>query len=149
MRFRKLRIAFSATCLIACVLLIALWVRSYSRVDSVNGVLYSDVQFDLSSLSGCTLAEVWGGTPLSLPQYDTYRNTESDFSSPAFIIVGRSEQPGGSGFVVISPYWFSLVFTIALAALPWLPWRFRFRILLIVTTLVAVVLGLTVYAARQ
>ena len=29
MRFRKLRIAFSATCLIACVLLIVLWVRSY------------------------------------------------------------------------------------------------------------------------
>src|SRR4051794_30248852 len=29
MRFRKLRIAFSATCVIACVLLIALWARSY------------------------------------------------------------------------------------------------------------------------
>jgi hypothetical protein len=29
MRFRKLRIAFSATCLVACVLLIVLWVRSY------------------------------------------------------------------------------------------------------------------------
>src|SRR6185295_4017804 len=29
MRFRKLRIAWSATCLIACVLLIVLWVRSY------------------------------------------------------------------------------------------------------------------------
>ena len=29
MKFRKLRIAFSATCLIACVLLIVLWVRSF------------------------------------------------------------------------------------------------------------------------
>ncbi len=144
MRFRKLRIALSATCLIACVLLIALWVRSYSRVDSVNGVLYSDVQFDLSSLSGCTLAEVWGGTPLSLPQYDTYRNTESDFSSPAFIIVGRSEQPGGSGFVVISPYWFSLVFTIALTRSLGYPGAFGLRTLLFATTLVAVELGLAV-----
>ena len=37
MRFRKLRIAFSATCLIACVLLIVLWVRSYWWVDAVYG----------------------------------------------------------------------------------------------------------------
>jgi hypothetical protein len=29
MRFRKLRIAWSAGCAIACVLLIVLWVRSY------------------------------------------------------------------------------------------------------------------------
>src|SRR6476660_5145825 len=33
MRFRKLRIAFSATCIIACALLIVLWVRSYWRQD--------------------------------------------------------------------------------------------------------------------
>ena len=36
MKFRKLRIAFSATCLIACVLLIVLWVRSYWKVDSID-----------------------------------------------------------------------------------------------------------------
>ena len=35
MRFRKLRIAFSATWLIACVLLIVLWVRSYSGAETV------------------------------------------------------------------------------------------------------------------
>src|SRR6188474_3195978 len=33
MRFRKLRIAFSAVCGLACVLLAALWVRSYWRED--------------------------------------------------------------------------------------------------------------------
>ena len=36
MKFRKLRIAFSATCLIACVLLIVLWVRSYWWVEEVS-----------------------------------------------------------------------------------------------------------------
>src|SRR5947208_63167 len=36
MRFRYLRIAFSAACLIACVLLIALWVRSYKYADIVR-----------------------------------------------------------------------------------------------------------------
>jgi len=39
MRFRKLRIAFSATCLIACVLLIVLWVRSYWRFIGVRGMV--------------------------------------------------------------------------------------------------------------
>ena len=33
MKYRKLRIAFSATCGIACVLLVVLWVRSYWWVD--------------------------------------------------------------------------------------------------------------------
>ncbi len=35
-KYRKLRIAFSATCGIICLLLIALWVRSYYRVDSLE-----------------------------------------------------------------------------------------------------------------
>ena len=36
MRFRKLRIAWSVVCAIACVLLIALWVRSYWWMDDVQ-----------------------------------------------------------------------------------------------------------------
>jgi hypothetical protein len=36
MKFRKLRIAFSVTCLIACVLLIVLWVRSYWWSDDLE-----------------------------------------------------------------------------------------------------------------
>ena len=35
MRFRKLRIAWSVACGIACVLLIVLWVRSYWSCDQV------------------------------------------------------------------------------------------------------------------
>ena len=34
--FRYLRIAFSATCLITCVLLIVLWVRSYWWEDNAS-----------------------------------------------------------------------------------------------------------------
>src|SRR4051795_6039764 len=36
MRFRKLRIAWSVVWCLACVLLIALWVRSYRRADSLG-----------------------------------------------------------------------------------------------------------------
>jgi hypothetical protein len=37
MRFRKLRIAWSVSCIVACVLLIAFWMRSYWRSDDLKG----------------------------------------------------------------------------------------------------------------
>jgi hypothetical protein len=46
------------------------------------------------------------------------------------------------------PYWFASSLSILLATLPWFYWRFSLRTLLIGTTLVAVVLGLIVYAIR-
>lgn len=49
------------------------------------------------------------------------------------------------------PHWFLALLLIGLAYLPWLPWkplRFSVRTLLIVTTLVAVVLGLVVWMTR-
>jgi hypothetical protein len=36
MRYRKLRIAWSVACAIACLLLMALWVRSYAVLDFVH-----------------------------------------------------------------------------------------------------------------
>ena len=47
------------------------------------------------------------------------------------------------------PHWLPVFVTATIAALSWLPWRFSLRTLLIVTTLVAVVLGLIVYAVRN
>jgi uncharacterized SAM-binding protein YcdF (DUF218 family) len=38
MRYRKLRIAWSVVCGIACVLLVVLWVRSQSLYDAVRGI---------------------------------------------------------------------------------------------------------------
>jgi hypothetical protein len=46
------------------------------------------------------------------------------------------------------PHWFLVLATIGLSALPWLRLRFSLRTLLIATTLVAVVLGLVVWASR-
>ena len=50
MRFRKLRIAWSVMCLIACVLLIVLLVRSYWRMEvwSRNGELICSFHGELS-----------------------------------------------------------------------------------------------------
>ena len=49
-------------------------------------------------------------------------------------------------------YWSPVVLSATLATVPWirhLSWRFSLRTLLIAMTLVAVVLGLAVYAANQ
>jgi hypothetical protein len=63
--------------------------------------------------------------------------------------------PGGgidraSNYVTL-PYWFSFLIAAAFAAAPWilqLRFHFSLRTLLIATTLVTVILGLVVYAAR-
>jgi hypothetical protein len=56
--------------------------------------------------------------------------------------------PGAEGTIVV-PYWFLLLVCIGLAAvlwLPWLPWKFSLRTLLIASTVLAVVLGLVVWS---
>jgi hypothetical protein len=53
--------------------------------------------------------------------------------------------------MICAPHWFFVCLTLAFAGLPWLKRRsnFSLRTLLITITLVAVVLGLAVYAARK
>src|SRR6266850_7721836 len=72
MRFRKLRIAFSATCLIACVLLIVLWVRSYWCVDVVSGYHSKLLVFGLGSERGNVGCE-WMSNPTSIFQVTEWR----------------------------------------------------------------------------
>ena len=47
------------------------------------------------------------------------------------------------------PHWFLLGTCMTFATVPWLRYRFSLRTLLIATTLVAVVLGLIVYAVKS
>ncbi len=161
MRFRKLRIAFSATCLVACVLLIVLWIRSYSVVDSVctgwRGVPYN-----------VSICGEYGRLDISLREYDITPGTRAnplfywhdqsaiepntivrdlDGGIPGrswfrFIPRGRYDDAG-----LIIPLWFPPLLMVMLIALPWVRWsnRFSLRTLLIATTLIAVLLGLVVW----
>src|SRR3954454_1795746 len=52
MRFRKLRIAWSVGCAVACVLLIMLWVRSYWWCDDIIGPIDSSRSFCVWSDNG-------------------------------------------------------------------------------------------------
>ena len=155
---RYLRIAFSATCLIACVLLIALWVRSYSFLDfcemnvahgktlhiqSVNGRL---LLFGLSFNRGSKVGSFSVGTCAPSPLYN-----ECAVTGAAIPGGGVSINVMGTGGGIKIPIWIPVSLAMALASLPWFPWlrwRYSVRTLLIATTLVAVVLGLIVWATR-
>jgi hypothetical protein len=151
-RFRKLRIAFSVTCLIACVLLIALWVRSYNRTETVSTTNKNLISTTFGS--GCGLAYFIRSDDSAVVFGDPFEDAEESgwkYSSvpaapgPPHKLSWNSD---AKLLIVPVPYWCSVLLAAALALAPWLRPRFSLRTLLIATTLVAVVLGLAVYAGR-
>jgi hypothetical protein len=155
MRFRKLRIAWSVMCGIACVLLIALWVRSYRCAEMFGH--NQDGTFRVTAFSARGRIVFWVGET---------RGTESSiwYSFPLERVHDIDKIAGGWGFQtfvqnssspsrlnrvgVIIPYWFAVTVPAVLATVSWLQFRFSLRTLLIAATLVAVVLGLVCYAVR-
>jgi hypothetical protein len=145
MRFRKLRITWSVGWGVACVLLIVLWVRSYSWVDIANQVMGHRV----TSMKGKIFVDE------NFFLIAKWRSTNVQHISRPFDLVTFSGHdlvftPTYSGINI--RYWNLLLFASVLAVTPWLPyhrWRFSLRTVLIATTLVAVVLGIVVYAAHR
>ena len=140
--FRYLRIVFSTTCIFACVLLTALWLRSYWWLDSIHAIpnhsvntfrggLLFDMPLEISSLPNGPGLEI-----VAIQHFGEY----------SFPVDAISVTRGVGGVSV--PFLFPTFITIVLAAAPWLRWRFSLRTLLIVTTLVAVVLGIIVWSVR-
>ncbi len=161
MRFRKLRITWTVFCGIACVLLIALWVRSQRSVDLFFAPIGGKWCLMMGSIPGaCGVSIVNNsGSPV-----DPVWRSESTTSDKWWNEMGKNGRPFSSrvwgGFLyahkssntgIIIPYWFLIPVALCLSAIPWIPQlRFRFSLLtlLIATTLVAVVLGLVVWLAR-
>jgi hypothetical protein len=142
MRFRKLRIAFSITCGVACVLMSVLWVRSYRVCD---GVGWSSIEAPsgLGVIQFSALAEPqhrgWYSTSLQANDVSSDENTDIR----AFVYHVDQDL-----VYLNAPHWFLAVASAAFAVLPWLRWRFSLCILLIATTLVAVILRLIVWVVR-
>ena len=156
LRFRKLQIAWSLACGIVCLLLIVFWVRSHYWVEQVFvpvtrssfvsvgsmpnrfgvGLTHQSPNGTLSTLSMPTmewLAAMYEET--STPQTDAFWSDAMTFSISA------------DGMIM--PYWFGVLLSAAFGTAPRLRWRFSLRTLIIATTLVAVVLGLAVYASKK
>ena len=156
---RKLRIAWSVGCAIACVLLIVLWVRSYRIADGIWCPVSGSDVFGLFSAHGTTTAFT---NDLRSGYFKGYWEIRHDpIADPHIIdyhLHAHSDYRGAFGFGIIHsppllsvgvPHWFLIVLAVSFAVLPWGKWRFSLRTLLIATTLVAVVLGLAVYAASN
>jgi hypothetical protein len=149
MRYRYLRIAFSAVCGVVCLLLIALWVRTYFSCDKVQGPLSATKGFSVTSrrsaLGLCVFpANAVPWMVLNFPS--DYPPTVKPVATALGFGLIQDDAKGLLGFRI--PYWFPVLVTAAIGifvAAPWLPRRFSLRALLIATTLVAVVLGLIVW----
>jgi hypothetical protein len=169
MKYHNLRIAFSAICGISCLLLIALWVRSYGRMEMVACQHGRGGYSSLISSRG-RLIGVKGYIASNAGQernliFDS-QPTGDNGTRPRLFIDSGSEPPlsGFSGFqwrfdfaanaerqlILVIPCWFVVSFIAVCGALTGSsrPYRFSLRTMLIGMTLVARLLGAVVYAVN-
>ncbi len=164
MRFRKLRIAWSVMCGIACLLLIVLWahtvhnqIKGFTWVSdsrTVSFVIFRHwIQFD----GGYYDASFPDALRPDGYYYDHHVDHPDPLTSPVHRWLAQHHNPpltDRSTMTIAGPLWCPILLTTLLAILPWTISldrlrRFSLRTLLIATTLVALVLGLAVWAARK
>lgn len=145
---RRFRIAVSAFSLTACLVLIALWIRSYWRLDGivhdrgpeVTAVVTEPggIVFEKDKYPTAEVAERWTLISEPLPAIVP----KPALSHPAFT---WQKQP--NWIAVYLPYSCLVLITAALALVPWVRWSrgFSLRTLLIATTLIAIAFGLIVW----
>jgi hypothetical protein len=149
MKHRKLRIAFSAVCGIACALLLVLWLASYNRLVEVRGS-FSPLLVELTSVNGSVRLLIWKESSKTVRPTGVFSSGSSDGS---FYWSLRSLSPlgvsvSGSNFEAWSAHWLLALAALGLTVAPWISWSksFSLRTLLIGMTLVAAILGALVYA---
>jgi len=149
MKYPKLRIAWTVAWGVACLLVVALWVRSCWRSERLCWSYAARDVVYVSSFRGVIwYQDVWYPyKPPSEPFYmggpDSRRESIcGQWPSYAADLYGRT---------VSMPYWLLAMLAATTACLPWirLPRRFSLRALLIAISLVAVGLGLALFALRN
>ena len=146
-KYRKLRIAWSVGWGLFWLLLIVFWIRSHWLVEQIVLPVTRTNSVAFGSMPGAFMVghtneipqKYWHSQPA--PKWLQYFDDEND---PWSDTVKFRLDDG----VLVLPYWFGTVLLTAIVALPWLPLprQFSLRTLLIGTTLVAVMLGLVMWA---
>jgi hypothetical protein len=156
LRFRKTRTTLSAVCLVACLLMICLWVRSYWWFDVVQFCPTTRTVLRATSQEGA-ISFMRAGPVLgnvNVPTihfraewYEDYDVQNAFALSKAFRWFARPNP-----YLLIVPDWFFVLTFAVLAIAPWSRrWnsRFTLRTLFVVITLAAGALGLLVYLLRM
>jgi hypothetical protein len=147
MRYRKLRIAWSVVWGVACVLLIALLVRSFRSTEAIHGDLCGHYLILISSGDNFFVV-AHTIPPGSIPNIWRYTQPPGTHLRPqiTWFDFAMHANPVTLSF----PQWIPIALTATLAVIPWARLgSFSLRTLLIAMTLVAVVLGLVIYTARN
>jgi hypothetical protein len=145
MKYRKLRIAWSVAWGLATVLLIVLWVRSNWWYETCHAPMGNSI-FGGASVRGFIILESDASPVLPIGYYTCPAMSVTLDLPQRFVWIYFTSTPTGFGFVV--SMWFALAMSLGAATVPWIRYRFSLRTLLIATTLVAVVMGLAVWAAK-
>ena len=154
---RLLNIA-SIVCLVLCVALTGMWVRSYWRDDGLTLGVTDKCGFIAGSMHGIVtlyyVSDIGEEANLSKWYVGSYLPGE------AFWLPHEEVKSAVAGFRVLSypnhgivlamPHWFLVLLTGTLSAILWTKqqWRFTLRSLFIVTTFLAVVLGMIAWLDR-
>jgi hypothetical protein len=130
-----------------------LWVRSYWWIDSIDG--HND-EISISGVSGRGEVGV-DVQPYKVPfrgpaprwHYECYEPNYNE-SMPREIVLGFMFHNDANERAIIMPYWALLFPAAGFTTCTWVRWskQFSLRTLLIATTLIALLLGLAVYATR-
>lgn len=142
---RRLRIAWSVAWSMVAVLLVVLWLRSYWTKDSIYRTYNNGMSHFVTSNNGVILVSISDSMPLA------------PFTGPT----GWKLRSGGvvpvtrwglwpSGTMCALPYFAPVLLSMALSAASTMSWRLRFSLstLLFATAVVAVGMGLVVYAMK-
>ena len=146
---RPLRIAVSVVSGLCCVLLVVLWVRSWG-VQSVSANWYGDEW--KHKVAGERYYKVFsnrGAIRLHTASYSAGWSMPVLEDERAVLGFGVLKEP--TSLYVRIPYWFPVALCVFMVPAPWFSWsrRFSLRTLLITTTIIALVLGLIIYATQS
>jgi hypothetical protein len=158
MKHGKLRIVWSLAWGVVAVLLVALWVRSYSYQASarcwlsnsrlVSGwTLHGWIELHYESFTESVDTSLRATSGISFQNVD---QTKADMMYPVpEWRMGNDSEPAMVYQYLNVPFWLPLFTVGIITAIPWLPLkRFGLRTLLIATTLVVVGLGIVVWLIR-
>lgn len=149
---RWLRVAWTLVFAVLTIVSCKFWMRSYQWFDTAGWNYYANKQIGISSSAGRIVFVSTQGLPdwqlnsnNMVPNGD-WKPALRALEVQCFNVAGFGVAVTGRSMIYM-PYWFATTIAAMLSTLVWFPWsrRFSLRTMLLLTTLVAVVMGAVVW----